>query len=334
MTTVRQRILQPGFFTDSKALSLSPVERLFFAGIWCAADREGRLEDKPWDLKSRLMPVDDFDPHEALNSMAKLGLIRRYQGQPKANLGMPLRIIVVTNFARHQRPHPREASSVLPAPPDISVDEAEMFNSFQYMERPAKGKPWTAKGMQLQSEPSEPSEPSKRKTTRTSANSRGARADGSKEKKTPHPKWNAIVDWLEAISVWAGCARPNWSSRDERGSLRSIINHVERNDFRLGLIGELWCLAQTNTEKFTPQALTLRAFEANFEKLRCWTGYQAALERQKNYGMPKEPDGLETPNPPNSAPPPLPGGQRGHENQENAPEGQPEAFKAILRAVQ
>ena len=40
---MRQRILHPGYFKDAKLLALPPLHRILFAGLWCCADREGKL---------------------------------------------------------------------------------------------------------------------------------------------------------------------------------------------------------------------------------------------------------------------------------------------------
>ena len=44
---MRTRLLKPGFFMNEELARLPVRARLLFAGLWCLADREGRLEDRP-----------------------------------------------------------------------------------------------------------------------------------------------------------------------------------------------------------------------------------------------------------------------------------------------
>ncbi len=109
----RQRMLHPGFFTDGELLSLPALYRVFFAGLWVWADREGRLEDKPIDLKIRILPADDVNPEHALQALAGIGRVIRYTVNGKRYLFLP-------TFPKYQKPHQREAPSTIPAPPEHS----------------------------------------------------------------------------------------------------------------------------------------------------------------------------------------------------------------------
>lgn len=103
----RQRMLSPKFFTDARVVVLPPLARLLFQGLWCEADREGRLPDEPIDLKIRLLPMDAADVDQMLSSMAGVGLVDRYVVKGR-------RFLQIRNFLKHQKPHPREPASVLP----------------------------------------------------------------------------------------------------------------------------------------------------------------------------------------------------------------------------
>ena len=105
----RSRTIKPSFFV-SEDLSELPFEaRLIFAGLWTLADREGRLEDKPKQIKALLMPYDDIDMNKILTLLNKRTVIQRYEinGQ---------RLINIPNFSVHQKVHPHEAQSLLAAP--------------------------------------------------------------------------------------------------------------------------------------------------------------------------------------------------------------------------
>lgn len=71
----RKRDLKPGFFKNEALAELPPLTRMFFAGLWCWADREGRLEDRPKKLKGEILPYDDFDADAALDELERAGLI-------------------------------------------------------------------------------------------------------------------------------------------------------------------------------------------------------------------------------------------------------------------
>jgi len=106
----RTRSIRPGFFTNEELCSLPPLVRLLFAGLWTVADREGRLLDRPKKLKAELFPYDrTFSVERGLELLAGLGLIFRYSSDG-------LRCIFVMSWYKHQRPHPREDASKLPAP--------------------------------------------------------------------------------------------------------------------------------------------------------------------------------------------------------------------------
>ncbi|MGE5594787.1 MAG: hypothetical protein ACM3S1_01980 [Hyphomicrobiales bacterium] len=80
-----------------------------FQGLWCAADREGRLVDDPARLKVEILPYDKVSVDRLLQSLHEAGFIVRYESGGR-------RYIQVVNFARHQSPHVREPASTIPAP--------------------------------------------------------------------------------------------------------------------------------------------------------------------------------------------------------------------------
>jgi hypothetical protein len=105
----RTRLLSPEFFLDDKLASLPPLNRILFAGLWCLADRAGRLTDNPKKIKIQLLPYDQIDIEEALNLLASQRLIHRYVSGEQP-------CIQIVNFGRYQHPHHTEKPSSLPAP--------------------------------------------------------------------------------------------------------------------------------------------------------------------------------------------------------------------------
>ena len=60
----RIRTIKPEFFHHHRLyraeLDAKLPLRLAFAGLWCAADREGRFEWEPEQLKAAILPYDDI----------------------------------------------------------------------------------------------------------------------------------------------------------------------------------------------------------------------------------------------------------------------------------
>jgi hypothetical protein len=105
----RARTIKQGFFTNDELGKLRPAVRLLFAGLWTLADRNGRLLDRPVKIKTEVLPYDHVDVDGALSELAKCGFIMRYEVDNT-------NCIQVVNWAKHQRPHPRETASDVPPP--------------------------------------------------------------------------------------------------------------------------------------------------------------------------------------------------------------------------
>ena len=104
----RARNIKPGFFKNDQLAECSPLARLLFAGLWCEADREGRLADRPKRIKAECLPYDDCDLDGLLNQLASKGFIVRYVVEGNAYIAIP-------EFAKHQNPHCKESASSIPA---------------------------------------------------------------------------------------------------------------------------------------------------------------------------------------------------------------------------
>lgn len=105
----RARNIKPGFFANEDLAECEPLARILFAGLWCLADREGRLEDRPKRIRAELLPYDSCDADDLLNQLQSRGFILRYSHGEG-------RFIQVLKFNSHQNPHIKEAKSSIPAP--------------------------------------------------------------------------------------------------------------------------------------------------------------------------------------------------------------------------
>lgn len=105
---MRARNIKPGFFTNDELAELSPLTRLLFVGMWCMADREGRMKDRPKKIKVEILPFDDCDIETELSCLHSSGFITRYEVDGN-------KYIQINKFAKHQSPHIKEAPSEIPA---------------------------------------------------------------------------------------------------------------------------------------------------------------------------------------------------------------------------
>ncbi|MGL5511671.1 MAG: DnaD domain protein, partial [Sporomusa sp.] len=101
--------IKPGFFKNEELGEIEPLARLFFAGLWCWADRMGRFEDRPKKLKADILPYDNCDGENLMRQLEEHGFVIRYEVNGK-------RYGQIVNWKKHQSPHPAEAVSNIPAP--------------------------------------------------------------------------------------------------------------------------------------------------------------------------------------------------------------------------
>ena len=106
----RRRFLHPDFFLDEQLVTMPPFTRLLFAGLWCLADRSGRMPDKPVKTKMQLFPADAVDVDAALAELAAAGMVTRYAINGE-------KFLQINRFDKYQHPHPNEAKSLIPPPP-------------------------------------------------------------------------------------------------------------------------------------------------------------------------------------------------------------------------
>jgi uncharacterized phage protein (TIGR02220 family) len=108
---VRSRNVKPGFFKNEDLSALPAHARLLFAGLWCLADRAGRLEDRPARIRAELFPYDETVTTPLLNGyltdLERIGLVVRYEVGGRG-------LIEIVSWARHQHPHHTEKHSEFP----------------------------------------------------------------------------------------------------------------------------------------------------------------------------------------------------------------------------
>lgn len=104
---MRARNIKPGFFLNCELAELDFASRILFIGLWCYADREGRFEWKPKQIKATVFPYDSVNIEKLLCNLMSLHFITRHDTTG-----------YVEHFKKHQNPHPHEAKSALPEKPE------------------------------------------------------------------------------------------------------------------------------------------------------------------------------------------------------------------------
>jgi len=112
----RIRSLKPEFFKDEDLATLPIATRYFFEGLWCCADKAGRLEDRPKYLKVEIFPYDDEQDvesmiqqleHPNIPERPNKQFIQRYEVDGR-------KYIQILEFSKHQSPHHTEKESTIP----------------------------------------------------------------------------------------------------------------------------------------------------------------------------------------------------------------------------
>lgn len=131
----RARNIKPGFFRNADLAELSVEARLLFIGLWTIADREGRLEDRPKQIKMEIYPADSFDVGALLEELAETDMLDRYEAGGK-------KYIQIVNFTKHQNPHKDERASAIPPPPGgtdgSATDDAECEHGASTVQAPCE----------------------------------------------------------------------------------------------------------------------------------------------------------------------------------------------------
>jgi len=121
----RIRTIKPEFFQheglfDVERSSGLPL-RIAFAGLWTVADRSGRFEWRPRQLKLNILPYDECDFSAVLSSLESAGFVQRYDVEGKSYGYIP-------SWEKHQHINVREPSSTLPPPSSQAGNEPEQVH--------------------------------------------------------------------------------------------------------------------------------------------------------------------------------------------------------------
>lgn len=113
----RSRNIKPGFFKNEILASLDAHTRLFFAGLWTIADREGRFEVRLEKLKAEIFPHEQVMLESCMTNLWDKQFIILYEVFGK-------RFGQVNNWHKHQTPHHKEIASQIPC-----CEQEKIFNN-------------------------------------------------------------------------------------------------------------------------------------------------------------------------------------------------------------
>lgn len=150
----RIRSIKPEFFRhealyEGERQTKLPL-RIAFAGLWTAADREGRFRWAPRQLKLDCLPYDECDFSRVLDALLTRGFIVKYEVEGRE-------VGCIPSWHTHQVINNREKASDLPAPNDINAltREARVEDALStplvQVQGEGKGKEGERKGMETSS---------------------------------------------------------------------------------------------------------------------------------------------------------------------------------------
>lgn len=224
---MKSRIIDPLFFKDEFIGELEPLAMVTFIGLWCLADREGRLEDRPKWINAELFPYSNVitcdDIERQLNTLSTIHpFIQRYTVDGK-------RFIQITNFSKHQHVHPHERRSIIPKCTDVITCHAmsgaltSTLTSTSYPLKP----PTEEFALSAEAEPSSPS-----KVRRSKRNSTDYTPD--------FEGWWAIFPRKDA-KVAAFKAWRSLSASDKDAAFAGINRQLPKIEERIAEKGEDGC---------------------------------------------------------------------------------------------
>lgn len=125
----RIRTIKPEFWTDGNIVSLSPLARLFFIGMWnFTLCDHGHVADDVFRLKLQILPADTVDPDALLQEIINAGRVQRISDSNGRSY------LFIKRFADHQKIDPRwrtrcpacaQVDSLLPVETQPSLIERE-----------------------------------------------------------------------------------------------------------------------------------------------------------------------------------------------------------------
>lgn len=107
----RARNIKPSLFKNELLGEADPLLTILFTGLWCLADRRGRLENRPKRIKAEIFPYRELPLFNGyLTELEQMGFLHTYSVGDN-------QYIQIENFEKHQHPHKTEKASDIPDSP-------------------------------------------------------------------------------------------------------------------------------------------------------------------------------------------------------------------------
>lgn len=117
---MRARNIKPSLFTNEHLAMADPINTVIFIGLWCLADRAGRLEHRVAKIHLAINPGRPIETTQAaLEWLENKGFLTMYESGGRS-------YIEVVNFTKHQHPHVKEPPSTIPAPDSPGADPVQI----------------------------------------------------------------------------------------------------------------------------------------------------------------------------------------------------------------
>jgi len=112
----RSRNIKPALFKNELLGEADPLITILFTGLWCLADREGRLEDRPKRIRAEIFPYREETTSKTVEVflcwLMDNDFITRYANEYGE-------YIQIHNWSKHQNPHHKEIASLIPNHPSF-----------------------------------------------------------------------------------------------------------------------------------------------------------------------------------------------------------------------
>jgi uncharacterized phage protein (TIGR02220 family) len=128
----RARNIKPAFFMNEYLGTADIHEMVLFEGLWCLADKSGRLENRPLKIAAQIFPYRGFSAQVIsgmIRNLSSNGFLVEYEIDGE-------QFIEITNFVKHQNPHRNEKPSEIPNPKEGSVKTTACEDSGNYASNP------------------------------------------------------------------------------------------------------------------------------------------------------------------------------------------------------
>jgi hypothetical protein len=216
---MRARNIKPGFFKNEILGTMDPLAQLLFAGLWCMADKAGRLKDIPVRIRAEIFPYrESLDVNGYLTVLQRSGFITRYEVAGE-------RFIEIHNFNKHQHCHHTEKASTLPGAP---TNQAVSDSNGDLTVKPPLDNGYT---------PSDLLKSDLLKSERLKEEARAAKAASPKSTSRKLAKAPPNPDLKKAIDLYARCwevnhsIKPTFQGKDAKAVetvLKAAGNNLQR----------------------------------------------------------------------------------------------------------